>query len=125
MTPLLTAFIYLATQDVVSLNVIYPFQYKSFSSFANLIANYSHYQADFGTGRKIDESVPAFNIFTQNSLRFAKTWTAELIRFYSSPTVWKGTFKSKSTWGVDAGLQKQVFKGKGNINHLLAIFFTL
>jgi len=113
----------LATQDVVSLNVSYPFQYKSFSSFANLNANYSHYQADFGTGRKIDESVPAFNIFTQNSLRFAKTWTAEVSGFYSSPTVWQGTFKSKKMWGVDAGLQKQVFKGKGNIKASVSDIF--
>ncbi len=116
----------LATQDVVSLNVSYPFQYKSFSSFANLNANYSHYQADFGTGRKIDEAVPAFNFFAQNSLRFAKTWTAEISGFYSSPTVWQGTFKSKSMWGVDGGLQKQVLKGKGNIKAAVSdIFHTM
>ena len=113
----------LATQDVLSLNVSYPFQYKSFSSFANLNAHYSHYQADFGIGRKIDEAVPAFNFFAQNSLRFAKTWTAELSGFYSSPTIWQGAFKSKSMWGVDAGLQKQLFKGKGNIKASVSDIF--
>ncbi|MDQ3683348.1 MAG: outer membrane beta-barrel family protein, partial [Bacteroidota bacterium] len=54
------------------------------------------------------------------------TWTAELSGFYSSPTIWQGTFKSKSMWGVDAGLQKQVLKDKGNIKAAVSdIFHTM
>ena len=43
----------LATQDIVSLNVSYPFQYKSYSLFTNISTNYSVYQADFGKGAKL------------------------------------------------------------------------
>ncbi len=105
----------LATQDVVSLNVSYPFQYKSYSAFSNLSANYSHYKADFGTGRTIDLDAFAFNIFQQHSLKFAKDFTAELSGWYNSPSIWQGTFKMKSMWSVDAGIAKNIFKGKGNL----------
>ena len=62
----------LATQDVISLNISYPFQRKAFSSFLNVNTNYSHYRADFGEGRTIDINAAAFRFFTQNSLKFKK-----------------------------------------------------
>jgi iron complex outermembrane receptor protein len=36
----------LATQDIISLNISYPFTYKAYSLFANMNTNYSHYNAD-------------------------------------------------------------------------------
>src|SRR5437868_14356024 len=97
------------------MNISYPFQYKSYSLFTNLNSYYSHYNANFGAGRTINLEVYAVSFFAQNSLKFAKTWTAELSGFYNSPTVYQGTFKSKSLWSIDAGLQKTIMKGKGNI----------
>jgi hypothetical protein len=80
-------------------------------------ANYSKYQADFGTGREIDLEAFGFNIFAQNTLKFGKTktWTAELTGFYNAPSIYMGNFKGKSLWSVDAGLQKQVLAGKGTV----------
>lgn len=105
----------LATQDVVSLNVSYPFQYKAYSFFSNLNANYSHYKADFGTGRKIDIDAFAVGLYQQHTIKFAKTFTFEVSGFYNSPSIWQGTFKSKAMWGIDAGLMKTIFEGKGNV----------
>jgi hypothetical protein len=51
----------------------------------------------------------------QHSLRFAKTWTAELSGVYVAPSIFMGTFESKGMGGVDLGLQKQIFKGNGTI----------
>lgn len=113
----------LATQDIVSLNVSYPFQYKSFSAFGNLNSYYSRYKADFGVGREVNLDVFSFNIYTQTSLKFAKTWTAELSGWYSSPSIWQGTFKSIAMGGLDAGLQKQVLKGKANIKASVSDLF--
>ena len=62
----------LATQDIVNLSVSYPFQYKSYSLFTSISSNYSKYKADFGTGRKVDLDAFGFNLFAQNSLKFAK-----------------------------------------------------
>lgn len=105
----------LATQNITSLNVTYPFQYKAYSVFGSFTTYYSHYNANFGTGRTINLNVVAANFFAQNSVKFAKTWTAELTGFYNSPQVYQGTFKAKSLWSIDAGLQKAILKGNGNI----------
>lgn len=113
----------LATQDIVSLNVSYPFMYKKFSSLVNVNTNYSHYNANFGEGRTINIDAFAFRLFNQNSLKFAKTWTAELSGSYSAPTVMMGTFKMKAMWNLDAGLQKQVMQGKGTIRASVSDIF--
>jgi iron complex outermembrane recepter protein len=105
----------LATQDIASLNISYPFQYKWYSVFANLNTYYSKYKANFGTGRTVDLDAFAFNIYSQHTARLGKGWTAELSGWYNSPSIWQGTFESKEMWSVDAGLQKTVMQGKGNV----------
>jgi len=114
----------LASQDIVSLNVSYPFQYKAYSVFANMNANYSHYKADFGSGRTIDLKPFAVSVYAQNSLRFAKTWQAEVTGFYNSPTVWQGAFQSRTMWSVDAGLQKQLFNKKATLKASVSDLFN-
>ncbi len=105
----------LAEQDIASLTISYPFQYKSYSLFTNISTNYSKYHADFGSGRKVDLDAFGFNFFAQSSLKFAKTWTAELSGFFNAPTIYQGSFKGKSLYSIDAGLQKQIMKGKATI----------
>ena len=119
----------LATQDIVSLNVSYPFIYKSYTWFTNLNTYYSMYKADFGGGsRVVDLNVFSFNVFMQHSLKLdkKKQWTAELSGFYNAPSIWQGTFESDAIWSVDGGVQKTIFKGKGNLKASLTdIFKTL
>ena len=118
----------LATQDIVSLNVSYPFMYKAFTSFMNMNTNYSQYKADFGAGREVDLNAFGFSFYSQNSLKLGKTktWTAELTGFYNAPTIYQGAFKAKSLWSVDLGAQKQILKGKGTVKASVSdIFNTL
>jgi hypothetical protein len=117
----------LATQDVIALNISMPFQWKWYTAFANLSANYSHYKADFGGGnRVVDLDAFAYNIFTQHTFKLGKGYTAELSGWYNSPTIWQGTFKSIGMGSVDAGLQKIILAGKGNIKVAVSdIFRTL
>lgn len=105
----------LATQDIASLTINYPFQYKSYSLFTNITSNYSKYHADFGSGREVDLDAFGFNFFAQNSLKFAKTWTAELSGFFNAPTIYQGSFRGRSMYSVDAGFQKQIMKGRATI----------
>ena len=42
----------LATQDVVSLNVSYPFMHKNYMWITNLNNSYSKYEANFGGGNR-------------------------------------------------------------------------
>ncbi len=116
----------LATQDIVSLNISYPYRYKAYSMFANVNGFYSSYNADFGAGRKINVNAGGLSLYVQNSIKFAKTWTAELTGFYNAPTVYAGTIKARSLWSIDAGLQKQVLKGKGTLKTSVSdVFHTL
>jgi hypothetical protein len=114
----------LATQDIVSLNVSYPFHYKWYTAFANVNTYYSRYQADFGGGdRKINLDVVAATFFMQNSFNLGKGYTGELSGWYSTPSIWQGTFKSSQIWSVDGGVQKTLFKGKANIKASVSDIF--
>jgi hypothetical protein len=105
----------LATQDIVSLNFSMPLQIKWYSVFANINAYYSHYKADLGgEGRTIDLDVWAANLYIQQTAKVAKTTTLEVSTFYTSPSIWQGTFKSKEMWGIDFGVQQALLKGKVN-----------
>ncbi|MFI5185867.1 MAG: outer membrane beta-barrel family protein, partial [Chitinophagales bacterium] len=116
----------LATQDIASFNVSYPFQYKSYSLFTAISGNYSKYKADFGTGRQVDLNAFGFTFFAQNSLKLAKTWTAELSGFYNAPTIYMGSFKGRSIYNVDAGLSKQVMKGRATVKASMSdVFHTM
>lgn len=116
----------LATQDIVNLSVSYPFQYKSYSLFTSISTNYSKYKADFGTGRKVDLDAFGFNLFAQNSLKFAKTWTAELSGFYNAPTIYQGSFKGKSIYNVDAGISKQCMNGRATVKASVSdVFYSM
>lgn len=107
----------LASQDIVSLNISYPYQYKSYSVFASVNSNYSMYKADFGPGRKVDLNAFGLTVYAQNSLKLdkAKQWTAELTGFYVAPSIQQGAFKSKALWNVDGGISKQLWSNRATI----------
>ncbi|WP_315819791.1 outer membrane beta-barrel protein [Paraflavitalea speifideaquila] len=113
----------LATQDVISLNISYPFQYKWYSVFANLNTYYSKFKADNGPNRKIDLDVFSFNLYAQQTFRFGKGWTGELSGFYTAPSIWQGTFKSIGMGGLDGGLSKNVLKNKGTVKIAVSDMF--
>jgi len=118
----------LAQQDIISFNISYPYQYKSYSVFANLSSNYSMYKADFGPGREVDQDAFGLNLYAQNSIKFGKTktWTAELTGFYVAPTIQQGAFRSESLFSIDAGLAKNLWNNKATIKTSFSdIFNTL
>lgn len=116
----------LATQQITSLNLSYPFMYKSFTSFVNLNSFYSQYEADFGAGRRIDLDAFGLNLYTQNSLKFGKSkaWTAELTGMYNAPSVLMGSFRTRTMWGVDMGMQKTILQGKGTVKAAVSDVFN-
>ncbi len=116
----------LATQDIASLNISYPFQYKWYSVYSNINTYYSRYKADFGAGRKVDLDVYSVNIYQQHTFTFKKGWTGQLSGFYNSPSIWQGTFKSKKIWSLDAGVLKTIMKGNGTLKASVSdVFYSL
>ena len=114
----------LATQDIVSLSVSYPFQKKWYSFFATLNSNFAKYQADFGGGdRKVDQDVFSLTYYMQNSFKLGKGWTGELTGLYISPSVWQGMIRSSAMGSVDAGVQKIILQKKGTFRLSVADIF--
>ncbi|HMC99044.1 MAG TPA: TonB-dependent receptor [Ferruginibacter sp.] len=117
----------LAKQDIVSLNISYPFQWKWYSFFVNLNTYYSHFQSkEFGTGdRNVNLDVYSVSFFMQNTFKLGKGYTAELSGFYNSPSIWQGAFKSRSIYNIDGGVQKTILKGKGTVKASVSDMFNL
>ena len=117
----------IAKQDIVSLNISYPFQYKWYSMFVNINGYYSHYKSDsLGINKRVNLDVTAVSLYMQHSAKLGKGFTAELSGFYNSPSIWAGTFKSKELWSIDAGLQKSLWKSKANVKVSVSdVFHTL
>ena len=53
--------------------------------------------------------------FDRYRSNFGQGWTGELTLLYISPSVWQGLIRSDAMGSVDAGVQKVIFKGKGNV----------
>lgn len=106
----------LASQDIVNLSISAPIQIRKWwSLFINVNGNYSLYKADFGKGKVININTTAYNISGQNAFSLKDGLTIEMSGFYNSPNIWGGTFKNKALGGMDLGVGKPIFKGKGNV----------
>lgn len=114
----------LAFQDIISLNISYPFQYKRYSAFGNINTFYTIYNANFGPGRSIDLQMLTVNAYIQQTLGLGKDWSGELTTFYTSPAIIQGTFKNKATWNLDIGIRKTIMKNKGMIQASVSDIFN-
>jgi regulation of enolase protein 1 (concanavalin A-like superfamily) len=103
-----------AKQDIVSLNVSYPFQYKKYSLFFNINTYYSAFKGD-APGYYVDVNVFSFNLYAQQTYKIGKATTLEMSGFYTAPSIWQGAFKAHALGSVDMGIQQGVLKGKGTI----------
>lgn len=106
----------LASQDIFNINFNAPVTInKWWNAFFTANAYQSLYKADFGANKIIDASLFAYNLYTQQTFKIADGLTFELSGFYNSPTIWGGTFKTDPIYSADAGIQKSIFKKKGNV----------
>jgi hypothetical protein len=103
-----------ATQNIVSLNVSMPVQYKWYGLFFNVNSYYSKFKGD-AKDYHVDVDVFSFNVYAQQTFKLSKTLTGELSGFYTAPSIWQGAFKTKQLGSLDVGLQQVFFKGKGTV----------
>ncbi len=106
----------LANQHAYSLAFSAPVQIKSWwSSFTNATVSYSKNQADYGGTKIVDLEAATFNIYSQQTFTLPKSWSLEVSGWYNSPGLWGGTFEMESMWSIDAGVQKKLLAGRGNL----------
>lgn len=106
----------LANQRVVSVNVSYPF---SVAKWWNVYANVSAYRfanrANFGDGKLIGLTANVLSLYMQHTITLPSKWNLELSGYYTSPSIWGGTFRNRRYWGTNIGLQRKVLTERGSL----------
>jgi len=114
----------LTSSDYFGLTASLPFR---ISKWWNMINNVNVYytSADGNLGGvATNNGGPAGNIRTNNTFTFKKGWTAEMNASVNSGRRY-GYNNSKPQWGVSAGVQKTIIKGKGTLRFNVSdIFWT-
>ena len=106
----------LASQDIFNINFSAPVTVtKWWNLFFTFNGYRSLYKADFGQGKIINTAIIAYSAYLQQTFTLSKGLTLELTGVYNSRNIWGGTFKTDPIGSADAGLQKVIFKGNGNI----------
>ncbi len=114
----------LQSSDYYGLTVAAPVKVtKWWNMINNANVYYNQFNGNLG-GTQLDAGAPAMDVRTNNTFTFKKGWTAELNGNYSTGGRY-GYMVSKSQWGVAAGVQKTVLKGKGTLRfNITDIFWT-
>ncbi len=114
----------LAEQYNYSLNFSAPLTVtKWWSAFTSLTGSYTENKADYGQGKTVALSKPTFNIYSQQTFRLPWDLSLEVSGWYNAPSIWAGTFEMESMWSIDAGVQKKVLNGRGNIRLAVSDIF--
>ncbi len=97
------------------------------NSWWNMVNNvnifYNHSNANLG-GAKLNDGGVAMNLRTNNNFTFKKGWGAELNANLNTGGR-QGYSISEPSWGLAAGVQKTVLKGKGTVRlNVTDIFWT-
>lgn len=105
----------LATQNIINFNIGSPLPIKKWwNGYVNIWYNYQMFRGTIGEN-KVKEDVPSYGAYLQQSFTLGHDYTAEISGWFNGPSVWGGTWKTKSQGGVDVGLQKQILKKKASI----------
>lgn len=106
----------LDNQYVYSLNFSAPVPLaKWWSSYTSITGTYSQNKAENFSGNTVDLDATSFNIYSQQTFRLPKDVSFELSGWYNAPGLWGGTFEMDQMWSLDAGVQKKVLGGRGNL----------
>ncbi len=98
----------IAFRKIYSLGFSAPISISDkWSTFTNLNGIHTINKAQFEDGKTIDIKVSSFNMYHQQSYNFDKGWSVEVSGWYSSPSIWEGTFKMNAMWSAGAGVSKK------------------
>jgi iron complex outermembrane recepter protein len=98
----------LAQQQIVSFNLGAPTPIKPWwNGYVNLWFNKQFFEGKIGDN-KVKEQVPSYGAYLEQSFNLGKNYSAEISGWFSGPSVWGGTWKTKSNGSLDIGVQKQL-----------------
>ncbi|MGG9972817.1 TonB-dependent receptor domain-containing protein [Ferruginibacter sp. SUN002] len=105
----------LATQQIINFNIGSPLMIKKWwNGYVNLWYNYQIFDGAIGNN-KVNVELSMYGAYMQHTFTLGKGYSAEISGWYNGPSIWGGTWRTKSQGGVDVGVQKSVLKNKGTL----------
>lgn len=100
-----------ANQKVINLGISYPTRFNDWwSIYFTMNAFRSIYEAtneDF-----LSTKQNTLSLFAQNTFKITDTFSAEVSGWYSSPSIWSGTFQTRSIGSLNIAFQKKFLDDK-------------
>lgn len=114
----------IANQSIVNLGVAYPFSIaKWWSSYISVNAYRSSYKATDPDYIPITQST--LSLYAQHTLTLPGQLTFEISGWYSSPSVWGGTYRTNALGALNLGLQRKFWSNRLNARLAMNdVFFT-
>jgi len=117
-----------ANQEVYNFGLSYPFDVKKWwSVYMNINANRSIYKSsELDVDNKFQElRQNTMNIYAQNTFSLPKGFKLEVSGWFSTPSVWGGTYVTKSMGSLNLAMQKKFLDDKLSVRVAASdIFFT-
>jgi outer membrane receptor protein involved in Fe transport len=100
-----------ANQRIVNLGVSYPTKFnKWWSIYVSVNAFRSMFEATNEDFNPISRNSLSF--YAQNTFKLPSDWRAEVSGWYSSPSIWGGTYETRSLGSLNLAIQKKFFDDK-------------
>jgi len=98
-------------QKVINLGVSYP---TSFNKWWNVYISLNAYRSIFEATNPdfLPVSQNTLSFYAQNTFNLPKGFKAEISGWYSSPSIWGGTYQTKSLGALNLAFQKKFFDDK-------------
>ncbi|MBC8753502.1 TonB-dependent receptor [Kordia sp. YSTF-M3] len=109
-----------ADQEVYNLSISYPFKVNNWwRAYANVYGSYNKYTATNPTFISTEQET--FGFYAQNTFSLPKDIKLEVSGWYSSPSIWGGTYETKSLGSLNLAVQKswKNWTGKITVNDVL------
>jgi hypothetical protein len=109
-----------ADQEVYNLSLSYPFKVNDWwRAYANIYSSYSNYTAT--NSAFISRSQETFGFYAQNTFSLPANIKFEISGWYSSPSIWGGTYETESLGSLNLAIQRSWKKwtAKVTVNDVL------
>ena len=109
-----------ADQEIYNLSISYPFKANDWwRIYANIYGSYNKYTAK--NPAFLSTSQETFGFYAQNTFSLPKDYKFEVSGWYSSPSIWGGTYETRSLGSLNLALQKTWgnWTGKITMNDVL------
>ncbi len=100
-----------ADQEIINFGISYPKQLKEWwNIYFSLNAYVSNYKANSPEFLPVKQET--LSLYAQNTFNLPKDFTMEVSGWYSSPSVWGGTYRTNALGSLNVAFQKKYFNDK-------------